>query len=74
MLIPVMYKNGNHDQVKDFTLPKLIEDAGIIKFKRSGGWVTVSTDRIRDMQKTAYYSGKERRQNQIETADLIEIF
>ncbi len=74
MLIPVIYKNGNHDQVKDFMLPKLINDNGIAKFKRSSGWVTIGLDRIRDMGKTRPYPGEERRQNEIGTNDLIDIF
>ena len=73
MLIPVIYKNGNHDQVKDFMLSRLIDDHGIAKFKRSSGWVTIGVDRIRNLQKTTRYSGEERRQEEVKD-DLIDIF
>lgn len=74
MLIPVMYKNGNHDQVKDFMLSKLIDQKGVSKFKRSSGWVTLGVDRIRGRTKTAHYFGEERRQEEITTEELIDIF
>ena len=74
MLIPVMYKNGHHDQVKDFVLPKLITNHEISKFKRSSGWVTIGIDRIRDMHRAVPYPGEERRQAEMESEELINIF
>ncbi len=73
MLIPVMYKNGNHDQVKDFKLSELIANNEISKFKRSSGWVTIGIDRIRDTRKSPPYVGEESRHEEI-GEDLIDIF
>ncbi len=73
MLIPVIYNNGNHDQVKGFMLPKLIANNGISMFKRSSGWVLIEVDEIRDMTKIARYSGEERRQEEFKIHELIDI-
>ena len=61
MLIPVIYLDGKHDQVKDFLLSRLIDEKNITKFKRNSGWVTISSDNIRRAEKT-FYGGPERRQ------------
>jgi hypothetical protein len=73
MLIPVMYKNGNHDQVKHFKLSELIANNEISKFKRSSGWVTIGIDRIRDTRKSRRYTGQESRREETRE-DLIDIF
>lgn len=75
MLIPVIYPNGKHDQVKDFTLSRLIDDQTIAKFKRSNGWVDISADDVRKARIKSFYSGEERRQTElINAAETIDIF
>jgi hypothetical protein len=74
MLIPVMYPNGKHDQVKDFMLSTLIDNRNLVKFKRSNGWVNVTTDNIRSTRSISLYAGEERRQTELATAELIDIF
>ncbi len=74
MLIPVMYPNGKHDQVKDFMLSKLIDSHNIVKFKRSNGWVNITVDKIRGAGIISLYAGEERRQAELATAELIDIF
>jgi len=75
MLIPVIYPNGKHDQVKDFTLSRLIDDQNIAKFKRSNGWVDISADNVRKARTKSFYRGEERRQAELINADeTIDIF
>lgn len=74
MLIPVMYPNGKHDLVKEFMLSSLIDNQGIVKFKRSNGWVSIDTDSIRGAGNISRYNGEERRQTEATTAELIDIF
>ena len=75
MLIPVIYPNGKHDQVKDFTLSRLIDDQSIAKFKRSNGWVDISADNVRKARTKSFYRGEERRQAELINADkTIDIF
>ena len=75
MLIPVIYPNGKHDQVKDFTLSRLIDDQSIAKFKRSNGWVDISADNVRKARTKLFYRGEERRQAELINADeTIDIF
>jgi len=75
MLIPVIYPNGKHDQVKDFTLSRLIDDQSIAKFKRSNGWVDISADNVRKARTKSFYRGEERRQTElINTDETIDIF
>ena len=73
MLIPVVYPNGKHDQVKDFLLSRLIDEQSIAKFKRSSGWISISSDEIRKPRKN-YYDGPERRQHELTTQELIDVF
>ena len=73
MLIPVIYPNGKHDLVKDFLLSRLIEDNGIIKFKRSDGWVSTTAKNIRRSQ-SPFYDGPKRRLQDSESSEMIEIF
>ncbi len=75
MLIPVIYPNGKHDQVKDFTLSRLIDDQSIAKFKRSNGWVDISSDNVRKARTKSFSRGEERRQAELINADeTIDIF
>ena len=61
MLIPVIYSDGKHDMVKDFTLSQLIVEKSIVKFKRKQGWVDVSSDQLRRSDERSVYFGRERR-------------
>ena len=75
MLIPVIYPNGKHDQVKDFTLSWLIDSQSIAKFKRSNGWVDISADNVREARTKSFYRGEERRQIELINVDeTIDIF
>ena len=74
MLIPVMYQNGKHDLVKEFMLSRLIDERDIVKFKRSNGWINISTDNIRNTDTRSFYNGEERRQTELATAELVDIF
>lgn len=74
MLISVMYPNGNYDLVKDFVLSRLIDEHGIVKFKRSSGWVDLTATDIRGTAGKTIYKGQERRQTEQATAELIDIF
>lgn len=47
MLIHVMRNDNQYDFVMSFMLDNLIKKKEIVKFKRSTGWVTIGTDRIR---------------------------
>ncbi len=49
MFIRIMYKNGNYDLVKDILLDQLIGSSKVLKFYRSGRWVTVGKDPVRGM-------------------------
>ncbi|MCF6265387.1 MAG: hypothetical protein L3J57_02435 [Desulfuromusa sp.] len=71
MLIPVIYPNGKHDLVKDFVLTRLIADQDILKFKRSHGWVNITADNIRVIGSTSLYDGEERRQSELEPAEIF---
>ena len=73
MLIPIIYPDGKHDQVKDFLLSRLIDEKNIAKFKRSSGWVDIFSDSIRKPRKT-YYDGPEKRQQELSTQERIDIF
>ncbi|SHI88816.1 hypothetical protein SAMN02745165_01029 [Malonomonas rubra DSM 5091] len=63
MLIPVIYPNGSHDQVKDFYLDFLIREEKIDQFKRSSGWVSIFDHNIRGKKTSSAYNGPERRQS-----------
>lgn len=63
MLIPVIYPNGTHDLVKDFYLDYLINSKKIEQFKRSNGWISITSPHIRGKRSRAHYLGPERRQN-----------
>ncbi|MEI8355165.1 MAG: hypothetical protein WCG31_03570 [Deltaproteobacteria bacterium] len=59
MMINVVYEDDRHDMLKDFLLERYIKSGRIIKFKRSGGWVTVGIDQTRG--RGGSYGGIERR-------------
>ena len=73
MLIPVVYPDGKHDQVKDFLLSRLIDEKSITKFKRSSGWISISSAKIRKPRKS-FYDGPERRQHELTTQEMLDIF
>ena len=73
MLIPVAYLDGKHDQVKDSLLSRMIDEKSIAKFKRSSGWIDISSDSIRKPIKT-HYDGPERRQHELSIQEMIDIF
>jgi len=62
MLIPVIYPDGKHDLVKDFTLSQLIIQRSIVKFKRKQGWVDINSDELRKSDERSVYFGREKRQ------------
>ena len=61
MLIPILRNDNRYDFVKGFILNNLIESKGIVKFKRSTGWVTLATDPIRAAKQTSVCIGSDRR-------------
>jgi hypothetical protein len=63
MLIRVLYQNNESDMVKPFLLDDLIASGKIIKFFRSGRWVTIGVDPVRG--KGGFYRGSERRKNSL---------
>jgi hypothetical protein len=74
MLIPVIYSDGKHDLVKDFTLSQLIVERSIVKFKRKQGWVDIDSDKLRKSDQRSVYFGRERRhdfQNDIEREAVL---
>lgn len=73
MMISVIYPNGRHDMVKDFMLNKMIDEKKIAGFKRRDGWVDINSPFIRGKGKKAYI-GQERRQQESDIPELVEIF
>jgi len=55
MLIQVVYADNHHDYVKPIMLDALIETSKISKFKRSSGWVTIGTDRVRSTRRESSF-------------------
>lgn len=74
MLIPVIYPDGKHDLVKDFILSRLIGSQEIAQFKRRDGWVSVNAEDVRIDRSMSLYSGEERRQTELATAEMVDIF
>ena len=50
MLIKVMYENGTIGEIDSCYLDDLIHSNKIKKFQRSGGWVTLGADQIREVR------------------------
>jgi len=48
MIIKVMYQNGKIGEIENFQLDALINSNTIKKFQRSGKWVTIGVDPIRE--------------------------
>ena len=61
MLIPILRNDNRYDFVKGFILNNLIESKGIVKFKRSTGWVTIGVDPIRERKRDRVFTGTDRR-------------
>ncbi len=61
MLIHVIRTNDQYDYVKDFMLDRLIDSHSIVRFRRSGGWVTVGEEPIRLHKQHRIVTGPERR-------------
>jgi hypothetical protein len=66
MLIHIMRKGNYYDYVKDYFLDSLIRSKGIVKFKRSTGWVTIGVDPIRGSKRDSVFNGTDRRAVQIQ--------
>jgi hypothetical protein len=60
MLIQVMRTGNSYDYVKDFMLDRLIESEGIVKFKRSTGWVTIGAEPIRRDKRDCLFNDTDR--------------
>jgi hypothetical protein len=55
-----MRTGNSYDYVKDFMLDRLIESEGIVKFKRSTGWVTIGAEPIRRNRRDSQFSDTDR--------------
>lgn len=51
MLIKVMYHDGTIAEIEAYGLDDLISSNKIKKFRRSGKWVTIGRDPIREIRK-----------------------
>lgn len=61
MMIPVRYKDGSYDRVKDVYLDYLIGANKVEIFWRSSGPVVVGRDPVRGKDGSSFYRGLERR-------------
>lgn len=61
MLIPVIYADNSHGNVRPGELNELIRNRKIISFRRQGNWVRIVIDPIRG--DGGSYNGPERRGN-----------
>ncbi len=61
MLLQVVRTGNRYDYVKDFMLDSLIESKGIVRFKRTSGWVTLGVDRIRRSKRDNAAGGSDTR-------------
>ncbi len=61
--VPVVYGDGEMEQVDTRSLQILIEEEMIVKFQRGEGWAYVGLDPIRRSHRDDY-AGTERRQIQ----------
>ena len=61
MLIRVMYSGNTYDYVREFMLNNLIEAGKIVKFRRSGGWVSIVEGPVRSESLQHSYRGTEER-------------
>ncbi len=63
MAIMVQFENKTFGYVRNDDLDELIENGGIISFRRSSGWVVIGKDPVRTKRVTEY-AGPERRGGQ----------
>jgi hypothetical protein len=61
MLIHIIRNDNHYDYVKDYMLDRLIESHGIVKFKRTSGWVTLGEDLVRGCMRDSIFCGTDRR-------------
>ncbi len=61
--VPVVYQDGMMDMVEPQILQNLIENAKIVKFQRTDGWVYPGKDPVRSVVNPGYL-GPERRLEQ----------
>ena len=59
MNVPVIYSDKGYGEIKPFQLDKLISLGMVMKFYRSGKWITVGDEKIRG--NGGIYTGPERR-------------
>jgi hypothetical protein len=50
MLIKVVYQNGKNGEIESYQLDDLIHSKKIKKFQRSGKWVTIGIDPVREIR------------------------
>ena len=50
MFIKVMYQDGKIGEIENYQLDDLIQSKKIRKFQRSGEWVTIGIDPIREIR------------------------
>jgi hypothetical protein len=60
MLIQILRAGNSYDYVKDSMLDSLIESKGIVKFRRSTGWVTIGTDPIRRIKRDSLFNNTDK--------------
>jgi hypothetical protein len=61
MMIPVQYRDGTYDRVKDLYLEQLISANKVDVFWRTSGPVVVGRDPIRGKHNSSLHHGVERR-------------
>jgi hypothetical protein len=61
MLIRVMYPGNTYDYVREFMLNNLIEAGKIVRFRRSGGGVSIVEGPVRSESLQHSYRGTEKR-------------
>jgi hypothetical protein len=69
--IQVRYKNGIQGLVDSSVLEKLIESGEITHFRRSPGWLSVTTAKTRGVSEHAY-SGLERRRDNLSRQGVFQ--
>jgi hypothetical protein len=65
MLIGVIYKNNKRGMIDEYILDDLIREEKIKAFRRSGGWVKIGRDPVRERWKSSTYNGLERRKREL---------
>ncbi len=65
MLISVIYKNNRRGMIDEYLLDDLLREDKIKAFRRSGGWVKIGRDPVREKWKQSGYSGPERRKREL---------